>query len=149
MISVISNANATEDFSTLKGVVGDSLTDSELASIEAKGNFPKGYCTWYVDTLVRSNWGLKNGTAWQGNAEAWYSNASKAGFKVGSKPQAGSIVVYNTKFYAGYGHVAYVTGVNGSKFTVTEMNVKGFNVISTRSDTIVNNNKIAGFIYRK
>ncbi len=153
------NANAESSFSTLNGVVGESLNDHELASVEAKGVFDKGYCTWFVDQIVRgkigglNGWGSKyaaNGVPWQGNAVNWLANAKAKGFSTGKTPTQGSVVVYNTKFFATYGHVAYVTSVSGNNFTVREMNVKGWNVASTRTDNIVTNSaKIAGFVYGK
>jgi surface antigen len=134
----------------------EKLTSTELSNIEAKGNFPGGYCTYYADQQVKNNWGKKfnNGVPWRGDAYEWWSNSKsyKNLVKRGDKPKVGSIVVYD-QYWGGasdpQGHVAYVTKKDGRNFTVTEMNVKGFWKISTRKDTTKNNNKILGFISKK
>lgn len=145
-----SNDVSVKQFSALPGIKAEAMTSGELSKIEAKGNFTAGYCTWYVDQLVRSNWKLKNGTPWKGNAKDWYSNAKAAGYKTGSSPKAGSIVVYNKNVGGGNGHVAYVTKVNKKDFVVTEMNWTN-GLFNTDTRTIKNNamSNIAGFIYNQ
>lgn len=136
-------------FSAMQGISTEAMTSGELSKIEAKGNFTAGYCTWYVDQLVRSNWGLKTGTPWQGNAKDWYNNAKSFGYKTGSSPKVGSIVVYNKNVGSGYGHVAYVTKVNSRDFVVTEMNWT-YGLFKTDTRTVKNNaSNITGFIYKK
>lgn len=49
-------------------------------------------------------------------------SAAAAGFRVGATPMVGSVVVWND---GGYGHVAYVTGVQGGQIQVMEANYAG------------------------
>ena len=65
-------------------------------------SYPWGQCTWGVKVLAP--W---VGNYW-GNAAQWTASAASAGFRTGSAPVAGSVVVWND---GGYGHVAYVTDV--------------------------------------
>lgn len=79
-------------------------------------DFPWGQCTWYVASLRDVTWG---GDAWE-----WIAGARAAGMATGMTPKVGSIVVWGPgRGYSGYGHVAYVVGVDGSSdFTVDESN---------------------------
>lgn len=82
-----------------------------------------GYCTYLVATMryVPSGWG---------DAISWYGNAQASGYVTGSTPRVGAIAWYN-----GYapGHVAFVSVVYGDgTFLITEENVVGWNVVSTR-----------------
>ena len=83
-----------------------------------------GYCTWYVKTMRPDIGGY-----W-GDASAWPSSARAAGYSTGTVPAVGAIAV---SYESSWGHVAYVTGVNGNSVTVSEMNVQGWGVISTRT----------------
>lgn len=65
-------------------------------------SYPWGQCTWGVKVLAP--W---VGDYW-GNAAQWTASAAAAGFRTGTAPVAGSVVVWND---GGYGHVAYVTDV--------------------------------------
>ena len=49
----------------------------------------------------------------------------------------------------GYGHVAYVESVDGTSFTVSEMNVSGLGVLTTRTYDMVSNPppSFIGFVY--
>ncbi|MGA8923497.1 MAG: CHAP domain-containing protein [Candidatus Dormiibacterota bacterium] len=86
--------------------------------------FPWGWCTWYVAT--------RRPVPWRGNAIEWYGNARAMGFPVGSKPQAGAIMV-TTESPIGLGHVAYVEQVNGDgSWLVSEMHYVAFGVTSQR-----------------
>lgn len=82
--------------------------------------YPVGECTWGVKSIVswaRNDWG--NGAQWAGNAAA-------AGFRTGYTPQVGAIAVFpGAPDNWGYGHVAYVTAVNGSQIQVLESNYNG------------------------
>ena len=60
------------------------------------------------------------GNYW-GNAAQWASSAAAAGFSTGSTPVVGAVVVWG----GGYGHVAYVTGVQGGQIQVMEANYAG------------------------
>lgn len=78
--------------------------------------YPVGQCTWGVKALAP--W---VGNYW-GNGGQWASSAAAAGFRVGGTPMVGSVVVWND---GGYGHVAYVTGVQGGRIQVMEANYAG------------------------
>ncbi|MCD3399890.1 CHAP domain-containing protein [Streptococcus equi subsp. zooepidemicus] len=78
--------------------------------------YPVGQCTWGVKALAP--W---VGNYW-GNGGQWASSAAAAGFRVGATPMVGSVVVWND---GGYGHVAYVTGVQGGQIQVMEANYAG------------------------
>lgn len=91
----------------------------------ASGNrFAYGYCTWYVFNRVPY-------IPWLGNAWEWFGQAQSFGWPTGQAPRAGSIMV---TWESGFGHVAYVESVNGDgSWTVSEMNFRGWNVVSSRT----------------
>lgn len=95
----------------------------------AGNSYAEGYCTWYVASKVKvpSNWG--NAINWPVNSET---------------PKIGGIVKTNEDRY-GRGHVAYIESIRGDDITVSEMNVKGWNIKSTRQISI-HNSHILGFI---
>lgn len=97
---------------------GTSSAPSRAAS---SGNtYTKGYCTWYVKNMRPD---LPNSL---GNADTWYIRYS--GPK-GSVPAVGAAGVTRS-----YMHVVYVTAVNGDgTVTVSEMNYKGWNRVSSRT----------------
>jgi len=103
---------------------------------DGSNHFPYGYCTYYVAG--------KRTVTWSGNAGTWLSGAQAAGMETGKTPQPGAIMV--TSEGGKVGHVAYVEKVDGNKITVSEMNYKGYGIVSTR--TIASNLRvIKGFIY--
>jgi len=54
------------------------------------------------------------GVHWGGNAKEWYSNAKNGGYKVGSTPKVGAIVVWPSNSASNLGHVGVVTKcING------------------------------------
>ncbi|SGO70005.1 Soluble lytic murein transglycosylase precursor [Mycobacterium tuberculosis] len=63
-----------------------------------------------------------------GNAENWADNARRLGYTVNNKPAVGAVAQWNAGAFghSGYGHVAYVTAVDGSKITIEEYNYKQF-----------------------
>ncbi|MEA2682900.1 MAG: hypothetical protein QOK05_1228 [Chloroflexota bacterium] len=101
------------------------------------GHFSFGWCTWYVST--------RRYVPWMGNAIEWYRNAAAMGFAEGSSPRQGAIMVTRE---SGYGHVAYVESVDGDGrgWTVSEMNFRGFGVVSTRHIK-AGQVPLVGFIY--
>lgn len=95
-----------------------------------------GQCTYFVYNRF-AQLGAPISTRALGNAAEWPANAARAGYAVSSTPRAGTAVVFQRGLGGAdpvYGHVAFVERVNadGSIF-VTEMNVYGVNVISTRT----------------
>lgn len=129
--------------------------DNQIAFLEAGphvgagpcGNhFAYGYCTWYVAT--------RRCVPWLGNAKDWYSAARAMGYKEGTLPVPGAIVVFRPGVdgVSSLGHVAYVEavgpaeGVPTGSFKVSEMNFAGWNVVD---DRVISNasSSIEGFIY--
>jgi surface antigen len=117
------------------------------ASGSCRNTFAYGECTWYVAT--------KRCIPWGGNADAWFYNAARMGYKEGHVPEVGAVTVW----YPGrggasyYGHVAYVEAVGptssipAGSFEVSEMNWScGWDCVDYR---VVQNdpNIIQGFIY--
>ncbi|WP_029244728.1 CHAP domain-containing protein, partial [Streptococcus sobrinus] len=83
-----------------------------------------------------------------GNANQWGSSAVAAGHTTGSTPQVGSVVVWPNDG-GGYGHVAYVTSVNGSTVTVNEANYAGNQSIGDyRGSFDINSSGEHYFIYQ-
>ena len=105
------------------------------------GLFEWGNCTWWV--------AQRRAVTWLGNGGEWYANAKAQGYAVGDVPLPGSILVRGSSAYNGYGHVAYVESVDGTQFTVSEMNVNGLGQLTTRTYDIVSNRppSMVGFIY--
>jgi hypothetical protein len=101
----------------------------------ARGNFPRGYCTWYVST--------RRNIPWSGNAGAWFAAAKALGFPVGDTPRAGAIMVSRESWI---GHVAVVESIEGDGFTVSEMNFRGFGVVDQRHVRL-GHVPLIGFIY--
>ena len=89
-----------------------------------------GNCTYWTFALR-----LKDGhpipTTW-GNANTWDDGALRDGYEVNSTPEVGAIFQTDE---GKWGHVAYVSEVNDStgEWKISEMNVKGRNVVSSRT----------------
>jgi peptidoglycan DL-endopeptidase CwlO len=99
--------------------------------------FAPGQCTWYVASM--------RNIPWSGNARDWWPNAAAMGFAEGQTPQVGSVMVEDLSIY---GHVALVTAVNGSSWTVSEMNYNGPYVVDQRTLS-PGQDPVIGFIYGK
>lgn len=97
--------------------------------------FPWGWCTWYVASRRHVPWG--------GNAGTWLYHAKAYGANIGKTPKPGAIVVTGE---SRYGHVGIVENVSGSSFTISEMNYKGFGVVSKRTLS-KGAGVVKGFIY--
>lgn len=127
--------------------------DNELSgnvvpsSGSCNNTFAYGECTWYVATRRCIPWG--------GNADAWFYNAARMGYKEGHVAEVGAVAVW----YAGrggasyYGHVAYVEAVGptatipAGSFEVAEMNwTCGWDCVDYRV-VADDPNVIQGFIY--
>jgi surface antigen len=109
----------------------------------ASGNhFAFGYCTAYVADL----WYRATGVwiPWMGNAIAWYGGAMAYGWPVGRQPRTGAIMVTAESIW---GHVAFVTSVGPTSYTVTEMNYVGWNQVDSRTIPLNGPAAIIGFIY--
>jgi surface antigen len=108
------------------------------AIVEPPGSnhFAYGYCTYYVAN--------RRNVPWFGNAIEWWANARPYGYAEGQTPVVGAIMVTRE---SGWGHVAYVESVGGDgSWTVSEMNFKGWNVVSRRT-LRPGQAPVVGFIY--
>ena len=68
-------------------------------------------CTWYAWQQAYDRQGIAL-PIW-GNGGDWFNSASGSGYSTGSTPTVGAIACWSATNTPPYGHVAYVTGVNG------------------------------------
>ena len=102
----------------------------------ANAKFSFGYCTWYVAS--------RREVPWTGDAWLWFGGARNLGYRTGSTPEPGAIMV---TWESWVGHVAYVEAVNADgSFVVSEMNYRGWGVLSTRN-LRVKDVPLIGFVY--
>lgn len=93
------------------------------ATFASNGQFPYGYCTWYVAT--------RRHVTWTGNAYQWWPNARAQGYPEGQTPKVGAIMV---TWESSVGHVAYVEQVNSDgSWVVSEMNFVAWGVVDHRT----------------
>lgn len=129
--------------------VVSALMDADAAALPAVFNanhgvgttsnqYPWGQCTWYAYQR-RVELGLPvSGTF--GNGGSWAASASALGYWVDNVPRhVGDIVVFSQGQQgadAVYGHVAIVEKINADgSIEISESNVKGLGVVSSRSFT--------------
>lgn len=133
-------ASSTRSSSTTTSSNTSAQTSAAPATVttgtKVGNRFDWGWCTWYVAER-------RGDVNWRGNAGTWLSGARGAGRATGSVPAVGSIMVTNE---SPWGHVAVVEAVNGDTITVSEMNYKGFGVVSKRTLS-AKSGRIKGFIY--
>lgn len=80
-----------------------------------------GYCTWYAKSMRPD---LPNSL---GNANTWLTRAQNLGLATGTEARAGAIGQQGN-------HVVFVEKVNSdSTITISEMNYRGFGVVSKRT----------------
>lgn len=104
-----------------------------------------GNCTWWAWESACCNWGAAL-PGW-GNANQWGGNAKlDPNYDVLASPVVGSIA---NRVSGTYGHVAWVTAVNGSSIDVTEENCCGACNYGMRSWTYQASYFDGGFIVRK
>lgn len=102
---------------------------SGTASYGGYNGYDFGYCTYWVAKLRAQNGNPVPMNL--GNASTWAVRAAAMGLPTGSEPRVGAAVVTSTR---GWGHVAYVTAVNGDgTITISEMNREGWNRVSSRT----------------
>jgi len=99
-------------------------------------HFPYGYCTYYASQ--------RRFVPWSGNAISWLTGARSFGFATGGTPQAGAIIV--TSEGGKIGHVGIVDAVDGDQVTISEMNYRGWGVVSSRTISATYS-RIMGYIY--
>ena len=117
-------------------VVGGSFAVPDPSFVAALNGGYFGQCTYYMYNRF-AQLGSPIRTTGLGNAAEWPANAAAAGYGVSSTPRAGTAIVFQRGVGGAdpvYGHVGFVERVNadGSLF-ISEMNVQGVNVISTRT----------------
>lgn len=112
--SQYSSGDDTVSQTAVAGVDGSS----DIQPSYGNNTYPVGQCTWGAKALAP--WA---GNYW-GNARDWTASAQAAGFKTGSQPRVGAIIVWPYDG-GGYGHVAVVTAVNGTQIQVKESNYAG------------------------
>jgi surface antigen len=138
----LSLRNSVQDAAvrTLATSVSSQASATQVGGWSGTGPWPNhftfGYCTWYVAN--------RRYVPWFGNAIDWWANARPYGYPEGQAPQVGAILVTRE---SGYGHVAYVESVNGSSFTVAEMNFVAWDVVDRRTIQLGGSVPIVGFIY--
>jgi len=101
-----------------------------LPGVPARGysdSFPHGQCTYWA--------ALNHRVTWSGNAGEWLANAAAQGVMVAVAPSVGAIAVWpaGEGYDARFGHVAIVTAVTPSSYTVSEMNFLGEGVVDART----------------
>ena len=106
-----------------KPLVVETTITKEKPIISHK--FPYGWCTYWVAT--------KRSIPWSGNANQWPLHASTMGYSVSLVPKEGAVMVEDI---GSMGHVSYVESVDENHFTVSEMNYKGWGVVSYRTLSI-------------
>jgi surface antigen len=106
-----------------------------------------GNCTYWV-FIKRKEAGNLIPNTW-GNAADWALNARLQGYEVDQTPTVGAIM-QTADSAGGLGHVAYVTKADPilGSWTISEMNVKGLNVVSERTFTVLDARKY-NFIHDK
>lgn len=99
---------------------------------DAQDTYAFGNCTWWVFYL-RQQINEQIPTTW-GNAATWAHRAQLDGYLVDHTPSYGAIMQIST-VDNGLGHVAFVESVdpNTGAWTVSEMNVKGFDVVDQQT----------------
>lgn len=132
LASVSKNNGDLNNLNNINTVAGDDYSPAQGR------RFPWGQCTYYA--------AIRRYVPWNGHAKYWLANARAYGFKTGSVPQAGAIVV--TTENPRYGHVAYVEAVSDGKITVSEMNFVGLGIKSVRVISAASS-IIRGYIYNQ
>jgi surface antigen len=108
--------------STATTSIRQDASSRPAASAATAGNtYARGYCTWYAKHRRPD---LPNNL---GNADTWLARARAQGLPTGSTPRAGAIGQRGM-------HVVYVERVNSdSTVTISEMNFKGWGIVSQRT----------------
>ncbi len=147
--TLISDVDEVNSMDTTKGTIISKWTYTK----KVKNGFAVGYCTWYAAIISPNIFPYINETTQQrpfgGDARERCSNAKRAGFRVGSKPAVGALIVYN-KLRSSAGHVGKVINYypEDAKMIIRDMNYAGKYIVTERRED-VNNSKISCYIYGK
>ena len=118
-----------------KFIVGGSFVDPDPGFVAALNGGAWGNCTYYIYNRA-AQLGKPLQIAAMGNALEWSGTARAHGLPVSHTAKAGTIAVFQPGVAGaslGYGHVSFVEKVyDDGSVLLSEMNVKGLNVISTR-----------------
>lgn len=97
--------------------------------IDIRNGYEFGNCTYWA-AMRRMQTGNPIPNTW-GNANTWDDRARLDGYRVDHTPSIGAIMETDSGYY---GHVAFVEDVDEfGNWTITEMNVVGFNQIDQRT----------------
>lgn len=118
-----------------KFIVGGSFVDPDPGFVAALNGGAWGNCTYYIYNRA-AQLGKPLQIAAMGNALEWAGTARAHGLPVSHTAKSGTIAVFQPGVAGaslGYGHVSFVEKVyDDGSVLLSEMNVKGLNVISTR-----------------
>lgn len=125
-LSFLSNSDGSDTVYAVSTTVEGFYEGPEVAG----DTYAWGNCTYWAFAL-RLKAGNPIPTTW-GNANTWDDRAKQDGYLVDNNPTVGT--VYQTDS-GDLGHVAYVSVVDSvtGDWTISEMNVKGLNIVSTRT----------------
>ncbi len=148
--NIITNNPLINDASDKFGIIAQWVYKKDI-----KNSFYPGYCTWYAaiksPNIFPFSSDNKQERIFGWNAREWCGNAKKAGFRVGTKPAVGALVVYKNGWrLVSAGHVGKVTKyyASESKMVIEDMNrIAKFVVTQRREDT--DNGNISCYIYGK
>ncbi|OYD08390.1 CHAP domain-containing protein [Paludifilum halophilum] len=104
---------------------------ASTAGVDAWGFYNRqctSFVAWRMNQRGINFTNTMRGGRW-GNATNWDDNARALGYRVDQSPSVGAIAQWNAGVggaSSAYGHVAYVTGVNGSMVTIEEYNHKPY-----------------------
>jgi surface antigen len=119
---VTSQCPGTKPPSKIPGPRKDDYIYDNCSGVD-KWNYYKCQCTSFVAQRINQRLGIHftnqyKGAAW-GNANSWDNAAKATGVKVDGTPKPGAIAQTNA---GSYGHVAWVSAVNGNTVTIEEYN---------------------------
>ena len=115
--------------------------------------FARGQCTWYAAIISPNIFTYTDDNSqsrpFGGNANQWCANAKAAWFRIGSKPSAGSIIVYS-RLNSSAGHVGKVISYSADDGTmvIRDMNFAGKFIVTERYED-PGNSAIKCYIYGK
>ena len=115
--------------------------------------FARGQCTWYAAIISPNIFAYTDDNSqarpFGGNANQWCANAKEAGYRIGSKPSAGAIIVYS-RLRSSAGHVGKVISYSAEKGTmiIRDMNYAGKFIVTERYED-PDNGAIKCYIYWK
>jgi surface antigen len=120
---------------SLTSLASSALDDLYQGTVSKTDTYDWGNCTYWA-ALLRQQAGDPIPNGW-GNAADWAASADADGYLVNHSPSAGAIMQISD-VDNGLGHVAYVESVDSSSggWTISEMNVKGFDIVDTKTYSV-------------